>query len=164
MRIGKKHLEESKHKMSESHKGLKHSEETIKKMSEAHKGKPSGILGKSWGHHTKETRRKLSETHKGEKNYRWKGGIESENRRIRKGIEFRLWREAVFTRDNWTCQRCLQRGRELHPHHIQNFAQFPELRFAIDNGITFCKSCHQEFHKKYREKNNTKEQLEEFLQ
>jgi hypothetical protein len=112
---------------------------------------------------TEETRRKLSETHKGENSYLWKGGISGENKLIRKGIEFRLWREAVFARDNYTCQKYRLRGGRLHPHHIQNFSQFPELRFAIDNGITLSEKAHKEFHKKYGIRNNTKEQLKEFL-
>lgn len=56
----------------------------------------------------------------------------------------------------------LKKGN-LHPHHIQNFAQFPELRFAIDNGITLSEKVHWEFHDKYGKRNNTQEQLEEFL-
>ena len=112
---------------------------------------------------TKEHRQKLSEAKKGAKCYLWKGGIEPENRLIRKGIDFRLWREAVFARDNWTCQKCKTRGCELHPHHMQSFADFPELRFAIDNGITLCKDCHWDFHKKNGKHNNTSEQVIEFL-
>ena len=78
-------------------------------------------------------------------------------------MEFRLWREAVFARDNWTCQKYGIKGGRLHPHHIKNFSEYPELRFAVDNGITFSEKAHKEFHKKYGIKNNTKEQLEEFL-
>ena len=47
--------EETRKKMSESHKGLKHTEETRKKMSEAHKGIPR----------SEEIRRKISESKKG---------------------------------------------------------------------------------------------------
>ncbi|MCI4463678.1 MAG: HNH endonuclease [Caldisericum sp.] len=102
--------------------------------------------------------------HKGENNWRWKGGITPENLQIRHSLEMRLWRKAVFERDNFTCQKCGQKGGDLEAHHINNFADFPELRFAIDNGITLCKYCHKEFHKKYGFTNNTKEQLEEFLE
>ena len=80
---------------------------------------------------------------KGAKSHLWKGGKTEENKKIRCGIEFRLWREAVFSRDNWICQECCVRGGILHPHHIKSFALFPELRFAIDNGITLCVECHK---------------------
>ena len=72
----------------------------------------------------------------------WKGSITDENKMARKTLEYKLWREAVFTRDDWTCQECGERGGELHPHHIKPFALFPELRTAIDNGITLCRKCH----------------------
>jgi len=113
--------------------------------------------------HTEKSRKLMSSIHKGEKGSNWRGGVSSEDERIRKSIETGLWRESVFARDNWTCQRCKERGGKLVAHHIQNFAQYPELRFAIDNGITFCKNCHRKFHKIYGYKDNTKEQIEEFL-
>jgi len=109
------------------------------------------------------TRTKSSKSHKGDKSYLWKGGLTEKNKSIRNSIEYRLWREAVFARDNWTCQRYRIKGGKLAPHHIQNFSQYPELRFAIDNGITLSDTAHQAFHNKYGRKNNTREQLIEFL-
>ena len=136
-----KHLsKKTRERMSESHKGKRLSEKTRKKMSKAQK-------------------RRVKEG----RNSFWKGGISSKNILIRNSIEFRLWREAVFARDNYTCQKCLERGKNLHPHHIKNFAQYPELRFAINNGITFCKKCHDKFHGMYGRRGNTKEQVEKFL-
>ena len=100
---------------------------------------------------------------KGEKNWNWKGGITPENHKIRNSIEYRLWREAVFARDNWICQKSGEKGGKLVAHHINNFCSYPELRFAIDNGITLSEKAHRQFHKKYNIRYNTQEQLEEFL-
>lgn len=119
--------------------GRKMSENNKRKLLEANTGRPGWMLGK---HHSVETRRKISEANSGEHSYLWKGGISSINKKIRRGIEFRLWREAVFARDNWTCQMCGRRGLEIHPDHIKQFAFHEDLRFAIDNGRTLCKTCH----------------------
>jgi len=60
-------------------------------------------------------------------------------------------------------QKCKERVNELHPHHIKNFSQYKELRFAIDNGITFCDVCHLDFHKRYGFRKNNREQIVKFL-
>lgn len=93
----------------------------------------------------------------------WKGGITPINRAIRASFEYRLWRKSCFERDNFTCQKYGISGGKLVVHHINNFADFSELRFAIDNGITLSKKAHKEFHKIYGNRNNTREQLGEFL-
>jgi hypothetical protein len=98
----------------------------------------------------------------GKKHPNWKGKS-SETLRIRYRIEYRLWRESVFARDNWTCQKCKEKGGILRAHHIQNFYKWKELRFAIDNGITLCEKCHRLFHHIYGIKNNTKKQIEIWL-
>ena len=121
--------------------------------------------------HSEATRKKMSQSHpKGKYHPNWKGGITPFLKRVRNSMEYKMWRIAVFTRDNWMCQNCGKRNGKnvgktvcINAHHILNFAEYPELRFAIDNGITLCKKCHLKFHKKYGFKNNTKEQLNEFL-
>jgi hypothetical protein len=79
----------------------------------------------------------------GERSYFWKGGITPINLKIRMLAEYKLWRTAVYERDNYTCIWCGQRGKELNADHIKPFSLYPELRFAIDNGRTLCISCHK---------------------
>lgn len=85
----------------------------------------------------------------GEKNHLWKGGITPINMAIRNSLEYKIWRRAVFERDNYTCVWCgvrckkgLGKTVKLNADHIKPFSQYPELRFAIDNGRTLCKPCH----------------------
>jgi 5-methylcytosine-specific restriction endonuclease McrA len=76
----------------------------------------------------------------------WKGGISREKYKLRRGGKWKKWREAVFARDNWTCQKCGKRGFKLHPHHIKLFSYFEKERFDIKNGITLCVKCHKKIH------------------
>jgi hypothetical protein len=99
----------------------------------------------------------------GVKHHNWKGGITPAKKVIRESLEYKLWRSACLERDNFTCQKYGTKGGYLVVHHINNFAEQIQLRFAIDNGITLSKQAHLEFHTKYGFKNNTREQLEEFL-
>ncbi len=101
---------------------------------------------KKWKEKMKEGRRKKGWLI-GKNHHNWKGGITPENRRIRNSIEFRLWREAVFERDDYTCRICMKRGKgTLHAHHLLSFKNFPKFRLAINNGVTLCKKCHQKIH------------------
>ena len=86
----------------------------------------------------------ISEGHKGSKHPNWKGGITPINARIRNSLEYKLWREAVFRKDNYTCiWGGEEHGNRLNADHIKPFALYPELRFAIDNGRALCIECHK---------------------
>lgn len=148
------------HPRTEFKKGVRISPKT-----EFKKGSASWNKGKIGIYkHSEKSKKRISEANSKENHPNWKGGITPEMVKIRNSIENHLWRGAIFSRDNWTCQKCqIRTGQRLHPHHIQNFSQFPNLRFAIDNGITFCEKCHKEFHKKFSRKNNNKEQINKFL-
>jgi len=61
--------------------------------------------------------------------------------------QMRLWRESVLKRDNYICQKCGLTSN-LEAHHIKEFARYPDLRFDINNGLTVCKPCHKEIHKR----------------
>jgi len=83
----------------------------------------------------------------GEKSYRWKGGISKLNiYRHYKNSEYINWRKKVFERDNYTCLNCGISGVFLHPHHIQSYTYYPEVRYDIDNGVTLCVPCHHQIH------------------
>lgn len=100
----------------------------------------------------------------GEKNHSWRGGISSEHEKIRGSLEYKLWQDSVKNRDGNSCQKCGEnRIGHIMGHHILNFATYIEVRLAIDNGITFCKKCHKNFHLKYGFRNNNREQVNEFL-
>jgi hypothetical protein len=104
-----------------------------------------GMLGKK---HSLETRFKISHALSGEKSPFWKNGKFQRDTLVRLSIESRIWREAVFSRDNWGCQSCGKRGGNLNAHHIKPFSTYPDLRFAIDNGKTLCVLCHKLEHQK----------------
>lgn len=98
------------------------------------------------------TKRKMSEAHRGNKSHLWRGGITEKNyskrRRLMGTFEYRLWRKAVFERDNYTCVWCKVKNGDgktikFQADHIKPFALYPELRFSIDNGRTLCVPCHK---------------------
>ena len=131
-----------------THKGIKKSEETKRKMKENH----IGTLGKKLPR-SKEHQQKISDAKKGKrypkaskakvgsKNPMWKGGIAGGLNRLRCLVEYKLWRKAVLDRDGYRCVWCGS-DKQLEVDHIKSMALYPELRLAIDNGRTLCKSCH----------------------
>ena len=134
---GKQHSVAAREKMSQLHMGKKHSKETLEKQSLAKKGKKTGPF-------SEERRRGLSlSAKKGEESHMWRGGLTSINKIIRASMESKLWREAVFKRDDYRCMDCGERGGKLHADHIYPFAHFSRLRFDINNGQTLCVDCHK---------------------
>lgn len=126
--------------------GRKLTEKQRKEMSEREKGVKHWMFGK---HHSIETRLKMKNSAlKGKDSPLWKGGVTPTNRMVRFSFEYKLWREAVFERDNYTCVWCGVKSVKghsvvLNADHIKPFALYPELRFAIDNGRTLCIDCHK---------------------
>ena len=146
--------------ISKAMKGKKvpHTPEWNRRIGEAKKGKKRLPFSDEW-------KRKIGKAQKGEKHWNWQGGITPVNLKIRNSIEGKLWQDSVLSKDNFACQKCGEkRIRNLTAHHFQNFSQYIELRTSIGNGITLCRKCHQEFHKIYGRKNNTKEQLDDFFE
>jgi len=151
--------------------GKKSTEETILKLRLSHLGQISGNKGKKHPFKDRPKAKGRAVWNKGikvpqisgENSAFWKGGITPLHTKIRTSLEMRLWKKACFERDNYTCAKYGVRTGGLVVHHINNFSSFPELRTSISNGITLSKKAHVEFHNLYGYKDNTKEQLEEFL-
>jgi 5-methylcytosine-specific restriction endonuclease McrA len=59
-------------------------------------------------------------------------------------LSYKKWRNAVFSRDHYTCQKCHKRflPEALEAHHIKPFSAAPELQFDVNNGLTLCHECH----------------------
>jgi len=184
---GKKRSEEAKKKMSEAQKkidkywmrgrivtketrekirqsllGRKQSEETKKKRSLALKGRSTSRKGIK---HTKEAKikmRRIAKRYSGKNHYCWKGGVSTLAVKIRKSCYYKDWREAVFERDNYTCQDCGISNTYLIAHHEKEFSKILEDNniknfkdalacdelWDINNGKTVCEKCHKKRHPK----------------
>jgi hypothetical protein len=102
--------------------------------------------------HTLESRIKIGQNtpkYSGRIHWNWKGGISEINDLIRHSLQYYIWRNEVWKRDRWICRLCKKhcQRKNIIAHHLQSFADFPELRFSIDNGITLCRTCHVSIHR-----------------
>jgi hypothetical protein len=170
---GTHHTEKSREKMLWAGKRIK------KPLTETHKqniGK--SLIGRKYKPITETGRKNISLAHKGlkmtletiqkrrltqlgSKSHLWKGGITPITSKIRSSIKYREWRQKVFIRDDFTCQKCGKRGGELHAHHKKEFykiiqeikqnlplmdlyeaAMIYTVLWDIGNGETQCGKCH----------------------
>lgn len=151
------------------------SEERKKKISAAHKGKSfikfTPKMRKKWSETAKKYGfgkwakgrknpflSKINKERPSEKHWNWQGGKTSLVSRIRNSLEYRQWRNDVFTRDNFTCQECGDnKGRNLEAHHrisMSNILRYYKIKtlkealdckmiWDMDNGLTLCANCHK---------------------
>lgn len=60
-----------------------------------------------------------------------------------------VFRNAVFTRDNFKCKVCGSNDGQLDAHHIIDRSHFETGGYVKENGITLCTGCHvlaEQFH------------------
>jgi len=114
---------------------VRYTEESKKKMSESHKGTTPWNKGL-----TKYDDKRLNYIRP--TLFKDKGKS-TENMKIRKSAKMKWWRNSIFKRDNYTCNDCKQIGGSLNAHHIKPFALYPKVRFDLDNGKTLCVPCHE---------------------
>lgn len=82
----------------------------------------------------------------GTENPNWRGGVRSGRKGYARDLEmgtknYRTWKNAVRERDGNKCQLCGS-TKTLVVHHIYSYNTHTQLRYALDNGITLCGSCH----------------------
>lgn len=99
---------------------------------------------------------------RGQNHPNWTGNGK-ENEQQRRHFEYKLWRKSVFQRDVFTCQLCKEQKTYLQAHHLNSFADNVDLRISLDNGITLCGDCHENFHHQYGNGRNTATQFYEFI-
>lgn len=109
------------------------------------------------------TVKECNSSRKGDKHPNWQGGITKKfcsiKQQLRADIHMKMWRKAVFDRDNYTCQDCYKTNCYLEAHHkyplrkiLQDFdivllaeaLNCKEL-WDINNGITLCQECHLKY-------------------
>ena len=115
-----------------------------------------------------------SRYNRGEKNWNWKGGKCNIKKRLWCSLKYQQWRQQVYLRDNFTCQKCGIKGGKLHAHHKKSVSKLiDETRFNLplldlfeaimlytpfwnlDNGQTLCIKCHKKT-KNYGKNKKTK--------
>jgi len=147
-------IENSRQKMI----GRKATDETKTKMSKSQTGKIRTI----------EHRLHYRNSKLGKKNPAYVNGQYSRKiyKYIRELHEYKLWRDNIFERDNYTCKECGEKGCMLNAHHIIPFVKlienirdmskeklimkannFKEL-WNTDNGVTLCLDCHTNIHRR----------------
>lgn len=93
---------------------------------------------------TIEGRLKLRQIKLGANNPQWRGGVTVGRVKMINTMEYKAWRKAVYTRDNYTCQQCGERGGKLNADHIIPWWRDEQRRLDVSNGQTLCEKCHRE--------------------
>lgn len=113
--------------------GKKHSEKTLKKMRESHKGHLV----------SEDTKEKIGLANSGEKSYRWIKDRSTLEKNKRNDPEYKQWVKKIKERDNNICKL---KNKDCYgykvAHHIKGWAEYPELRYKVNNGITLCQAHH----------------------
>jgi len=133
--LGKKLNQTHVQKLSMSHIGKKQSKETCLKISYKNKGRKRTI----------ESCKKISVALCKEKHYRWNPNrdLVKKNKDGRNDCFYKDWRKKVWLRDKFSCKidnpEC---SGKIVAHHIKRWADYPELRYQLNNGITLCHAHH----------------------
>lgn len=87
----------------------------------------------------------------GEDNPNYKDGSTPERQRVYASSAWREVLRQALERDRRVCRRCgsgHSGPKSLHLHHFASWNDAPELRLALDNLVTLCRTCHEWVHSK----------------
>jgi len=103
----------------------------------------------------------------------WNPNLTAEERAERKenrnnDPEFVKWSIKIKERDNFKCVIPGCNNHDLESHHLDNWNDFPDKRYDLDNGVTLCLEHHKSangysFHTIYGSKGNVQEQFIEWI-
>ncbi len=142
-------------KQADAIRGKKRPEWVRKKISEGKKGNKNPMFGKK---PSDEHRKKISETLKRIKAPLRNLLFQEVVHNIRHSVEYKIWREKVFARDEFRCIWCFDsKGGNLNADHIKPFSLILKQNRIISledalkckelwdlfNGRTLCKKCHK---------------------
>lgn len=91
--------------------GKKHNKEWNDKIGQSNKGRISPMKGKKMPESAKiaigdALRGKPVLKIRGSKHYNWKGNRSKLQEIVRHRVEYKNWRDKIFQKDNYTCQKC----------------------------------------------------------
>lgn len=92
---------------------------------------------------TEATKQKMSEAQSGEKSFRWNPDRSAVTHNRRNDGEYLQWRKKVYLRDNFKCKIAdADCSGRIEAHHVLGWAEYVELRYEVNNGITLCQVHH----------------------
>lgn len=170
LRLGFRHSDETKRKISESKKGTVCSVSHRMKLSYAGMGRRGWSKGLRTSNvsynafkkgHIPWSKGKTVPSMRGKNHPNWIGGATGLDRSVRNSVQYAAWRTACFEAFQYTCQECSEIGYELVVHHkiplavilennniqLLDEALDCEPLWDIENGLVLCKACHIALHK-----------------
>ncbi len=161
LRHNKPHTEETKKKIREKQRAWRKTKSFSDFVERQRRRAKNSKTKFKKGHKPLTNGMNLLNYQKGQNHWNWRGGITNKSHLLRQSSKYKLWRDKIFRRDDYTCQICGIRGVYLEADHypIPWCVIFDEknwdLMWDIHNGRTLCRKCHdstKNYWKKYYEK------------
>lgn len=82
----------------------------------------------------------------GENHHNYNSNLSDEDRqRGRAYLEYKNWVDLVYKRFSYKCVIC-ESSENIVAHHLFSYAEYPEKRLELENGVVLCSNHHAQFH------------------